>query len=88
MTVRSFHGKDFEIRFVQFVLENSPILEEITIECMKNPDFNQDEVKAVLMPFCMGSTELNLVGGTYDPGSDDSSDSDNSSNGSYSSDSD
>ncbi|KAJ9180007.1 hypothetical protein P3X46_008316 [Hevea brasiliensis] len=88
VTLRSFHGKDFEMRFIQFVLANSPILKEITVECMKNPDFNQDEVKAVLVPLCMASTEFNWVGGTYDSGSDDSSDSDDNSNSPYSSDSD
>ncbi|XP_002521998.2 F-box/FBD/LRR-repeat protein At1g13570 [Ricinus communis] len=87
-TVRSFHGKDHEMRFVKFVLANSPLLKEMTVECMKNPDFDEDEVKAALLLFCPASTEFKFIGGNYDSSSDDSSDSDDNSNGSYSSDSD
>ncbi|KAJ9185781.1 hypothetical protein P3X46_005374 [Hevea brasiliensis] len=88
VTVRSFHGKEFEKKFVEFVLENSPMLEEITVECMKDPDFNQDEIKEHLAVICPAPTKFNFVGGNSDSSSDYSSDSDDNSNSSYSSDSD
>ncbi|XP_050222036.1 F-box/FBD/LRR-repeat protein At1g13570-like [Mercurialis annua] len=88
VAVRSFHGKDHELKFVQFLLANSPVLNELTVECMKNPDFDEDEIKSVLSLLCPDSAELKFIGGNYDSSSDDSSDSDDNSNGSYSSDSD
>ncbi|KAF2287558.1 hypothetical protein GH714_001295 [Hevea brasiliensis] len=84
VTVRSFHGKDFEIRFIQFVLANAPILKEITVECVKHPYFNQDEVKSLLVPFCVASTEFHLAGGTCDSCSVHSSDSAYNLNSSFS----
>ncbi|KDP23731.1 hypothetical protein JCGZ_23564 [Jatropha curcas] len=88
VTVRSFHGKDPETRFIQFVLGNSPLLKEITVECMKHPDLNEDEMKATLMAFCPASAEFKFNAANYDSSGDDSSDSDDNSNSSYSSDSD
>ncbi|XP_065853047.1 F-box/FBD/LRR-repeat protein At1g13570-like [Euphorbia lathyris] len=84
--VRSFRGKEPEIKLIQFIMANSPALEELTVECMKNPDFDEDEVKGVLQVLCKASTEFKFIGGNYESSSEESSDSDDNSNGSYSSD--
>ncbi|XP_055960961.1 F-box/FBD/LRR-repeat protein At1g13570-like [Mercurialis annua] len=63
--VRSFCGKYNEMKFVQFLLANSPLLKELTVECMKNPDFDQDEIKSTLSLSCPDSTELKFIAGYH-----------------------
>ncbi|EEF40404.1 F-box/FBD/LRR-repeat protein At1g13570 [Ricinus communis] len=69
-TVRSFHGKDHEMRFVKSVLSNSPLLKEMTVECTRNPNFDEDEIRAELLFLCPASTEFTFIGGKYDSSSD------------------
>ncbi|WCJ43753.1 F-box/RNI-like superfamily protein [Euphorbia peplus] len=84
--VRSFHGKVPEMKLIQFLMGNSPALAELTVECMKDYEFDEDEVKEALQVLCKASTEFKFIGGNYDSSSEESSDSDDNSNGSYSSD--
>lgn len=86
VTVRSFHGRISEIKFIEFVMANSPILEELSVESVTNPEFEEDEMKAVLQLHCQVLTQFKFIGGNYESSSDDMSDSDDNSVGSYSSD--
>ncbi|XP_050222037.1 F-box/FBD/LRR-repeat protein At1g13570-like [Mercurialis annua] len=71
-TVRSFRGKDHEVKFIEFLLANSHVLRDMTVECMDNPDFDEDEIKAVRLWFCQGSSKLKFIGDNYDSSSDES----------------
>ncbi|WCJ43756.1 F-box/RNI-like/FBD-like domains-containing protein [Euphorbia peplus] len=59
--VRSFHGNDQEMRLIQYVMANSPGLEEMTVEFIENSKF--DEVKEVLQLCCKTSTQLSFIAG-------------------------
>ncbi|WCJ43757.1 hypothetical protein M5689_024475 [Euphorbia peplus] len=50
--VRSFHGNDPEMRLIQYIMTNSPALEEMTVEYMGKSKLDEDEVKGVLQLIC------------------------------------
>ncbi|CAN1840783.1 F-box/FBD/LRR-repeat protein At1g13570 [Linum perenne] len=89
--VRSFHGEDSEMRFIKFVMANSPELIELTVEATANPGYIEEVINAQLMEFPRASekAKVNYVPYNPHPNPDDFSDDDgNSSDDSYSSDSD
>ncbi|WCJ41319.1 F-box family protein [Euphorbia peplus] len=91
--VRSFRGKDPEMKLIQHIMENAPALEEMTVECKENSVFDGHvEVNRVLRRLCKASTQLKFIQGNHhesNAGSDGgSSDSGPDSCGSYTQDSD
>ncbi|WCJ41320.1 F-box/RNI-like/FBD-like domains-containing protein [Euphorbia peplus] len=59
--VRSFHGNNPEMELIRYVMTNSPALEEMRIQCVKNPTFNEHKLKEVLQVLCKPSTQLSFV---------------------------
>ncbi|CAI0405155.1 unnamed protein product [Linum tenue] len=88
--VRSFHGDDSEMRFIKFVMANSPKLNEMTVEPIINPDYNEIVIIAQLMDLPQASEKGKVNYVAYNPhvNSGDFSDEDgDSSDDAYSSES-
>ncbi|WCJ43758.1 F-box/RNI-like/FBD-like domains-containing protein [Euphorbia peplus] len=51
---------DPEMKLIQYVMTNSPVLEEIIVECNES-NFKEDEVKGVLQLLCKSSTKLSFI---------------------------
>ncbi|WCJ41321.1 F-box/RNI-like/FBD-like domains-containing protein [Euphorbia peplus] len=63
--VRSFRGKHPEMKFIQYVMANAPALEEMTVEYVKDPKFDEDQVKGTLQLLCKASTHLKFIGESH-----------------------
>ncbi|WCJ43754.1 F-box/RNI-like/FBD-like domains-containing protein [Euphorbia peplus] len=64
--VGSFQGNDPEMKLIQYVMTNSPALEELTVEYIKEHKFNKDEVKGILQLLCKSSTQLSFMAQKHD----------------------